>query len=136
VRVPLETTIAALAAEHRTDEQIDRLKAAQTILAVSSRTLGDLIQADLDFHAILAEATRNPIFQLILGPIQELLVESRRQTISRFGAQLAHEHHEKILAAIIARRPQAASKAMAAHLQTNAEHLATLDDENKSESDI
>lgn len=127
VRIPLETTIASLAAEHRTDEQIVRLEEAQARLGDESRSLKSQVEADVDFHAILAEATGNPIFQMILGPIQELLVESRRQTISRYGARLAFEHHERILAAIKVRRPQAAYKAMADHLQTNAAHLAELE---------
>lgn len=127
VRLPLETTIATLAAQHRTDEQLERLAAAQAILGDESRSLKALVEADVEFHAILAEATGNPIFQMILGPIQELLVESRRRTLSRFGARLAHEHHEKILAAVKAQRPQVASKAMAEHLRTNVAHLSQLD---------
>lgn len=127
VRIPLETTIAGLAAEHRTDEHLMRLQSAQARLGDDKRTLKALVEADVDFHAVLAEATGNPIFPMLLGPIQELLVESRRRTISRFGAKLAFEHHQKILSAVVAKRPQAASRAMAAHLQTNARHLAQLD---------
>jgi len=127
VRLPLETTIAALAAEHRTDDHLARLDAAQRRLGDESLSLKSLVDADVEFHAILAEATGNPFFQMILGPIQELLVESRRRTISQFGARLAHEHHERILAAIKARRPRVAHKAMSDHLQTNARHLAQLD---------
>lgn len=135
VRIPLETTIAALAAENRTEEQLARLEAAQTRLADESRSLKGQVEADVDFHAILAEATRNPIFQMILGPIQELLVESRRRTISRFGAKLAYEHHEKILAAIREQLPEAAFRAMTDHLQTNAQHLAKLDAIAEPETD-
>ncbi len=127
VRIPLETTIAALAAQHRTEEQLERLTAAQSVLGDETRSLKSLVDADVEFHAILAEATGNPIFQMILGPIQELLVESRRRTISRFGARLAHEHHQRILNAVKDQRPQAASRAMAEHLRLNAEHLTQLE---------
>lgn len=127
VRLPLETTIAALAAEHRTEHHLDQLKAAQSTLADESCGLKSQITADVEFHAILAEATGNPIFQMILGPIQELLIESRRRTISEYGASLAHEHHEKILAAVQGRKPDAAYQAMSEHLKTNAAHLAKLD---------
>lgn len=128
VRIPLETTIAALAAEHRTEEHLERLREAQTRLGADSRGLKSFVAADVDFHAVLAEATGNPFFQIILGPIQELLVESRRRTISHYGAKLAHDHHERILAAVEAKRPQAAHKAMADHLQASADHLAELND--------
>ena len=36
------------------------------------------VKADLEFHALLAEATGNPLFGIVLTPIQELLIESRR----------------------------------------------------------
>lgn len=127
VRLPLETAIAALAAEHRTEDHLARLDDAQHRLACESNRLKPLIDADVDFHAVLAQATGNPIFQWILGPIQELLVESRRHTLSRFGAQLAHDHHARILEAVRARDSEAARQAMTTHLLTNAEHLARLD---------
>lgn len=127
VRLPLETTIAALAAEHRTDEHVERLQVAQSILGDASRGLESLVQADVDFHAILADATGNPIFQMILGPIQELLFESRRRTISKFGAVLAHSHHEQILNAIRGRQSEQAARAMETHLRLNTVHLTQLD---------
>ncbi len=130
VRIPLETTIAALAAEHRTNSHLARLEQAQVRLADQSRSLKSAIEADANFHAILAEATGNPIFQMILGPIQELLFESRRRTISRYGAMLGYDHHQKILAAVRAQQPQQAYQAMAHHLQMNATHLAEWDADN------
>ena len=126
VRIPLETTIAALAAEHRTNAHLVRLEQAQLRLSDESRSLKSAVEADANFHAILAEATGNPIFQMILGPIQELLFESRRRTISRYGAMLGYNHHQRILAAVRAQQPQQAYQAMADHLQINATQLAEL----------
>ena len=80
------------------------------------------------FHSILAEATGNPIFQIILAPIQELLIESRRRTLGKYGAQLAHDHHAKILKAVEERDPAAARKAMQFHIAANTQHLANLAD--------
>jgi GntR family transcriptional repressor for pyruvate dehydrogenase complex len=126
-RAPLETTIAAMAAEHRTDDDLARLEMTQNVLGDPSCDLQTHINADVSFHALLAEATRNPIFPLLLSPIQELLVESRRQTLSQYGAQLAHEHHATILAAVRARDAAAASQAMARHMETNLHQLASCD---------
>jgi DNA-binding FadR family transcriptional regulator len=129
VRLPLETTIARLAAEHRTAEHLTRLDKTQTVLSNSRRSLKAHIAADLQFHAILAEATGNPMFQLVLAPIQQLLIESRRRTLGSFGVDLAHEHHARILAAVAAQDPDAAASAMADHIQTNTQHLANLGSE-------
>ena len=125
-RRPLETTIAALAAEHRTDEHLRALAAAQSMLGNPRQSLKAHAEADARFHAVLAEATLNPIFNLILAPIQELLIESRRRTLGRFGAQLAYEHHARILAAVEARDVAAARDAMREHLDANFRHLAEL----------
>jgi DNA-binding FadR family transcriptional regulator len=124
VRLPLETAIAALAARHRTDEHLERLAAAQAVLAQPRAGLDAHIQADLQFHAVLAEASGNPLFGLVLAPIQELLIESRRRTLGSHGAQLAQEHHAAILAAVRAGDADAAAAAMRHHIETNFQHLA------------
>lgn len=126
-RLPLETTIAELAAEHRTDEHLARLEAEQRILANGQASLKAHVEADMRFHAILAEATGNPIFAIILAPIQELLIESRRRTLGKYGAKLAHDHHAKILTAVTKQNPAAARKAMHDHIAANSQHLADLD---------
>lgn len=124
VRLPLETAMAALAALHRTDEHLARLERAQAELAAAGATLEAQVRADLDFHAVLAEASGNPFFGLMLSPIQGLLIQSRRLTLGEHGARLAHDHHAAILHAVRARDEQAAAEAMRRHLQTNAEHLS------------
>jgi GntR family transcriptional repressor for pyruvate dehydrogenase complex len=124
LRLPLETAIAAQAARRRDDEHLARLVRAQQVLGNSRGTLDAHIQADLAFHAILAEAAGNPLFRIILAPIQELLIESRRRTLGKHGAALALEHHEMILNAVRAQDAVAAEAAMRFHLQANYQHLA------------
>lgn len=123
VRLPLETAIAASAARHRTAGQLEQLEQTQRVLGSPGKPLKAHVKADLDFHAILAEATGNPIFQLVLSPIQELLIESRRQTLGRHGAALAHRHHASILEAVRAGDAQLASQAMREHIEANFQHL-------------
>jgi GntR family transcriptional repressor for pyruvate dehydrogenase complex len=124
VRLPLETTIAGLAARHRTDEQLERLARTQEVLAQARASLETQVRADLEFHAVLAEASSNPLFGLVLVPIQELLIESRRRTLGRHGARLAYEHHGLILDAVRQRDEAAAIEAMRRHLEVNEQHLA------------
>jgi DNA-binding FadR family transcriptional regulator len=126
VRLPLETTIASLAADRRTEEQLLRLEQTQAILGDPRQSLDAHVQADLDFHATLAEATGNPLFQVVLAPIQQLLIVSRQQTLGRYGSEIAHQHHTRILAAVRARDASAAAEAMRRHLETNVEHLHNL----------
>jgi GntR family transcriptional repressor for pyruvate dehydrogenase complex len=123
VRLPLESAIAALAAKHRTDDHLARLAAAQKALANARAGLDAHVRADLDFHAVLAEASGNPLFGIVLAPIQELLIESRRRTLGRHGSALAHRHHAAILAAVEVGDAEAAALAMRAHLEANFQHL-------------
>jgi DNA-binding FadR family transcriptional regulator len=131
VRLPLETAIAALAAVKRTEQHLARLEETQHILGHPRGTLAAQVQADMDFHATLAEATGNPLFQTVLAPIQQLLIESRQRTLGCYGAALAHQHHARILAAVQRRDAAAASQAMREHLEANFQHLRQVgaDDE-------
>lgn len=123
VRLPLESAIAEIAARRRTPQQLDRLAAAQAVLGDPERDLADHVRADLEFHAVLAEATGNPFFGIVLAPIQELLIESRRRTLGRHGADLAHRHHQRIFEAVRDHDPAAALAAMRDHILANWKHL-------------
>ena len=123
VRLPLETTIAALAALKRTEEDLAALRAAQKILGSPRRSLEAHVKADLEFHAILARATGNPLFQVVLAPIQELLIESRRRTLGKYGSEIAHRHHARILEAVEAGDPRTAEQVMRQHIEANFQHL-------------
>jgi GntR family transcriptional repressor for pyruvate dehydrogenase complex len=126
VRLPLETTIAALAATGRTDAHLAQLEATQRILGNPRKSLGAHVKADGAFHAILAEATGNRFLPLVLAPIHDLLIESRLQTLKRYGAALASSHHAQILEAVRERDPSGAAFAMREHLTVNSRHLQEL----------
>lgn len=127
VRLPLETQIAGLAAERRNDEHLKKLADTQAILGDSAAPLKANIEADLAFHAALAEATGNPLFTLVLEPIQKLLLESRRHTIQRYGSEIPFAHHAEILKAVVAQDAAKASQTMQQHLETSYQHLRQLE---------
>lgn len=131
VRLPLETAIASLAATHRTEEHLARMDQAQKVLGNPRRSLEAHLQADLEFHAALADATGNPLFRTVLAPLQQLLIESRRRTLGRCGSELAHRHHARILEAIGARDPEAAARAMREHIEMSFLQLHELDAEGR-----
>jgi GntR family transcriptional repressor for pyruvate dehydrogenase complex len=126
VRAVLEPPIAALAAIHRTEEHLARMEKTQAIHRNPRRSLKTYVQADMDFHATLAEACGNPIFMIILEPVQELLRESRRQTIGHYGLMFISEPHDRILGAVRARDPENASRAMREHIEIATTQIAEL----------
>jgi GntR family transcriptional repressor for pyruvate dehydrogenase complex len=115
VRRPLETEMAALAAERSQPEDIAKLE--ETIVELGrASTLEKKIQIDGCFHRILAETARNPIFGLLMDTVSGLLHESRVHTISHSGVDIVIRHHTKILDEVRHHNVEGARKAMMAHL--------------------
>lgn len=115
VRRPLESAIAGLAAERASDAQVVDLQAAIDDLERATG-LKDRVDADIRFHELLAEATGNPVFSVLLKTLGGLLVESRRRTIKAAGPEPAIVGHREILAAVERHDPRAAEAAMRRHL--------------------
>lgn len=118
VRETIEPRIAALAAQYATPDDIARLEQAADDMERNVSDPHEYIVADNTFHNVLAEASQNSIFQLILHSIVDLLQESRRIAVSSpGGANRANYHHRRILEAVKAGDPEAASAAMDEHMR-------------------
>jgi DNA-binding FadR family transcriptional regulator len=115
-RRPLEGEIAALAAERASDEHLIRLQQAIDDQQTATRPAAQ-IEADLRFHRILAEATGNPVFGLLLEALVGLLRDSRQQTIAQSGVETALVGHRDILQALRKRDAVGARAAMLEHLR-------------------
>jgi len=131
VRLSLETTIASLAAQNRNEDHLERLAATQRVLASPRKSLASHVKADVEFHSILAEATSNRFFPVVLNPIHDMLIDSRLKTLRHYGAHIAHEHHDKILEAVRERDSAAAAAAMREHLLVNCRHLEEMSDQER-----
>jgi GntR family transcriptional repressor for pyruvate dehydrogenase complex len=76
------------------------------------------VEADLDFHLALAEATQNPIIPILVDSMIDLLREQRKRIgLTEGGLRRGQSHHKKILDAIVRHDPQAARQAMQDHLE-------------------
>ena len=114
-RHPLEGEIAALAARRANQEHLRQLELAVHDLAVV-KELDARIEADLRFHHVLAQATGNPVFILLLETLAGFMYQSRRKTLAYSGVDVALAAHRAILAAVRAGNPEMARKAMNQHL--------------------
>lgn len=118
VREILEPEIAALAATRITGEYISAMAEAIKIMDGALDKVDIFVEADLDFHLALAEATENPIIPLLMDSIIDLLREQRKRTGSAAsGLARGQAHHRAIMEAVIRHDPEAARKAMQSHLQ-------------------
>tara|TARA_R110002096_G_scaffold238581_18_gene430217 strand:- start:2535 stop:3260 length:726 start_codon:yes stop_codon:yes gene_type:complete len=115
VRRPVEIEAAVQAAEKATDEHLRQMREANDALA-KAKTIEEQILADMRFHKIVAEATGNPVFGIVLDVMAQFLFESRRKTLKQSGAKVALRHHNQLLNAIeerdLAKARQAAADGM------------------------
>jgi GntR family transcriptional repressor for pyruvate dehydrogenase complex len=118
VREILEPEIAARAAAR--SESADLIALRETVVAMEA-TLGNgdaFIEADLDFHLALAEASGNPIFLTLIDSIVALLREQRsRISFVPGGPEHGQFHHKRILAAVEAGDADGARQAMRDHMK-------------------
>ncbi len=118
VREILEPEIAALAATRITPEYIATMQEAIVIMDKALDDVDTFVEADLDFHLALAEATQNPVIPLLMDSIIDLLREERKQIgLVDGGLRRGQSHHKKILQAVARGDAQAARRCMQDHLK-------------------
>lgn len=123
LRLPLEIEAAGLAALHRGPDHLDRMDDALARMAGGDDGAA-VMQADLDFHRIIAEATGNAYFVQFLGAISDrilsTIIESRdRQSPERI-APLIDREHRALRDAIGQGDPAEARAAMRRHMLQSA----------------
>lgn len=119
VRQHLEGEIVALAAERRTEDDLEFLDSLLEQTRVRVLDAQALIQLDLRFHLALARATRNPVFGLILNMLMDLLrkeFELSWRSYPEWPPAPVIAQHEAILLAVRARDPVLARRRLKEHL--------------------
>lgn len=116
VRETFEVPAAGLAAQRRTDAHLARLEA--TLHDPNHADAGRMLAAHLEFHTTLAEATGNPLYEVITQPLYEVANERAlsHQMPPGIWRKLDAEHR-MILRAVSARDPAAARAAARIHLE-------------------
>ncbi|QVQ27471.1 FadR family transcriptional regulator [Achromobacter deleyi] len=122
VRVALEGDAARLAALRRTDEQLKKIADTHAAFADSLARGQVSAEADLAFHASIAEASGNDFYLGVLESIHESISGFMRLTLnltrtgSRQRAQRVVDEHASILDAIREQDGERARVAMQFHL--------------------
>ena len=118
VREILEPEIAAMAAMRCDAEDLASMHEQVGIMDHARKDPDAFIEADLDFHLVLAEAAANPIILSLIDSIVGLLREQRMGIFQvEGGPDRGQYHHKRILEAIVHKDPVGAREAMKAHLR-------------------
>ncbi|BDZ45535.1 FadR/GntR family transcriptional regulator [Naasia aerilata] len=127
LRSGLEIFVARLAAERLTERQLALLGRHVEQMRASVGDLRAFVKADLAFHHDLASSVDNTLLLDLLQIVRSLLrVWADRAVEDEGNARVALEEHEAIHRAFVARDPDAAASAMAAHMATASARLAPV----------
>lgn len=117
VRALLEVHIAGIAAERATPQDLARLSDIHEKMKRDLRDVEAAAHDDLEFHRVIARATQNDLYLLLMDSIGSSLIDIRRENLGSGSSPMTLGQHEKVLERIAARDPAGARDAMAAHLE-------------------
>lgn len=114
VRATLEVRMTELAAVRATDTDLEQM---EIVLAAMAADVGRASEHDAKFHRLIAAATQNVLFVILLDTVGDVLMEIRRGSLALEGRRgRALVEHRRILDALRARDVPAARAAMEHHL--------------------
>jgi GntR family transcriptional repressor for pyruvate dehydrogenase complex len=117
VRRVLEIQVVKLAAERATPQDIEKLESVLDHMRKSKNDVDAFSKWDLEFHMVIARASGNPLFEILIEPLTEALFELIWTGTSAPGAaEEACEFHRVILDSLEAKNGQKAADAMRLHL--------------------
>ncbi|HET6346839.1 MAG TPA: FadR/GntR family transcriptional regulator [Myxococcota bacterium] len=124
MRMILEVEVAGLAAGRAGPDDVAAMRLQLDRMRRSIEAPEGYVDADVEFHALLAQGARNEVLLTMLEPVVELLRASRRVSAARPGnAQRALAEHEQILRHVEAGDAAGARKEMRAHLAKTSEDI-------------
>ncbi|NKX54397.1 FadR family transcriptional regulator [Arthrobacter sp. E918] len=133
IRKILEPGIARLAAQRRTDSDVEEM---QTILDDAAANLDDFekcLALDLAFHHKVSESTKNGLLARLAEPINSALRDMYKEPTAYLAAQpRTLDEHRNILEAISRSDPEAAAAATQWHLSRIVDEGGDLVPRNRS----
>lgn len=132
-RIAVETEAAGFAAMRRTDADLKDLKERFDELSAHALDAKGFIAPDYNFHLAIAHASHNPFFSQIEEHIgAQIIPHSKLHVIAPdipedlSFLRVVQTEHENIYSAIVKGDPEAARKAMRAHLERSQKRYGSL----------
>lgn len=116
-RLALEMSIAALAAERATSEQMTLMAEQIAAMYAALDDPEQYLVHDMQFHQVVADASGNRILTSLMNMIAKILFDSRRKTVKNAtDLKDSVSQHQNVYRAIRERSPEMARAAMREHL--------------------
>ena len=117
LRISLETESAGLAAQRRSDEQLQEMRAALDAFEANVGGAGDAVSPDFRFHLAIANATGNRYFADIMSHLGSTFIPRTRINSPRVAQEDLQQYlrrvnreHEEIYQAIARRDPESGAR--------------------------
>lgn len=126
LRLTLEVKAVQLACVRRSEEDLIRLKQSIEKMeqAINEKNADAIIESSIEFHNIIANASGNELFAVVLDSIQDITRKGRIETLTIRGRYtLAVEEHHKLYMAIEQRDIELAVRLMQYHIETSYKDL-------------
>lgn len=129
MREAIEPFCARLAARNRTDDDLDRLDAANAALAEPDADLPHFLQANVDWHVAVAAASHNELLAGLMTALSQALYSAteNEQFVDANVRQTTIRAHKTITTAIRAQDPDAAVRRMERHVHSYAQAVLKVE---------
>jgi GntR family transcriptional repressor for pyruvate dehydrogenase complex len=117
VRAVLEVHIAGVAAERATAADVEQLRLVHERMQSDVHDVDAAAGDDLEFHRLIAVATQNDLYLLLMDSIGSALIDIRRDNLGSGSAPATLDQHEQILESIASRDAAGARASMQNHLE-------------------
>ena len=142
LRISMEAEAAWLAAARRSEAQVAELGKILGAMQRSVARGSPAVDADVQFHLLIAQATGNRYFVEILSQLGNAIIPRSRVNMPQLGhddpsayLERVNREHEDIFNAILRQDPEAARAAMRTHLSNSRERLRQAQQELESGKD-
>lgn len=128
-REAIEPKCAELAARRRKDKDLARMHAANETMAGAAGELKAFLDANLDWHVAVAEASDNELLVAFMGAISPAIYLSteNQSFVSSEVERQTIKAHERVTQAIEEQDPAAASRRMTRHVCAFTESILQVD---------
>jgi DNA-binding FadR family transcriptional regulator len=132
----VEAACVRLAAERRTEEDLEALRGVLVEAANDDQPLTAFLDLDVRFHRAIARAARNRLLELPMAAIHLVRPRTNR-LLRRHDRTAVRSQHARLYDAIVARDPEAAEAAFMEHAEYIAdEREAAIVEQRRAASEI
>lgn len=130
-REAIEPFCAELAARHRTEDDIAALEAANEAIADESGPLSQFLEANIDWHVGVAQASHNELLAgLMIALSRAIFAATENERYADIEVRrITARAHRSVTEAIRQRDPETALRRMTRHIHTYAETILDTDSE-------